>query len=113
MVPYRDNGAVRAGEQLYNKVHASLRSVVERAFGRWKHRFQRLDDLDVHDEADATRIILALAVLHNYCERDGDVWDDPPPPARRPARALDAGDLENVMVAADEHAVREKLVMLM
>lgn len=42
LTPFCDNGHLSSIQRLYNKVHSSIRSTVERAFGLLKGRFPRL-----------------------------------------------------------------------
>ena len=60
----------------FNKELSSARVSVECAFGvlkgRWRILQKRLDS----DISFTNRIIMACAVLHNFCINSGDIWDE-------------------------------------
>ncbi|KAK9720228.1 DDE superfamily endonuclease [Popillia japonica] len=66
MTPFRDNGHLTREEINYNMKLSSVRSVIERAYGRLKGKFRRLKYLDVASAEFGTQIIAAACVLHNY-----------------------------------------------
>ncbi|XP_019087964.1 PREDICTED: putative nuclease HARBI1 [Camelina sativa] len=61
-----DAGAPRNKKELYNRWHASLRSVIERTFGVWKKKWTILDNLPRYDVKTQNRIVHATMVLHNF-----------------------------------------------
>ncbi|XP_034934876.1 putative nuclease HARBI1 [Chelonus insularis] len=65
LTPFRDNGLLSAANINYNIKHASIRSVIERAFGRLKGKF-RLFYLDVKSVPMATSIVGASCMLYNF-----------------------------------------------
>ncbi|KAE8189196.1 hypothetical protein CF328_g6358 [Tilletia controversa] len=56
----------RNAHELYNKKHASLRSVVERIFGVVQERFKILVSGCDYDLATQAKVFPALAVVHNF-----------------------------------------------
>lgn len=66
LTPYRDNGHLLDSQKKYNKVHASSRAYIKRAFGRLKGKFRRLKYLDLHKTEISTVIVAAACVLHNF-----------------------------------------------
>nr|CAH7758360.1 unnamed protein product [Callosobruchus chinensis] len=66
MTPFRDNGHLTERQSLYNRKLSSIRSVIERAFGRLRGKLRRLKYLDVCDAETGTQIIAAACVLHNF-----------------------------------------------
>ena len=61
-----DDGPPRNKKELFNKWHASLRSVIERTFGVWKKKWRILDNLPRYDVKTQNRIVHATMVLHNF-----------------------------------------------
>jgi len=59
-------------QKLYNLIHAKTRVVVEHAFGRLKQRWRLLKYMDITDLKLVHKLIVAAAILHNYCERRND-----------------------------------------
>lgn len=74
--PFRDDGSLTRRQRTYNRVHSSIRSIVERGIGRLKGQFQSLQFLDVRCTNKAKRIIATCCVLHNFAIRKKDVTDD-------------------------------------
>lgn len=66
LTPYRDNGHLNNVQNNYNYRMTSIRSVIERAFGRLKGKFRRLEYLDIGDPHFGSKIIGAACVLHNF-----------------------------------------------
>lgn len=52
-------------EQIFNRVHARTRNIVERAFGMWKRRFPCLRRGLGNKLSTVSNIIVACAVLYN------------------------------------------------
>lgn len=52
--------------QLFNAVHASLRNVIERAFGTLKERWRILKEVPHYPRNKQGQIIFACFGLHNY-----------------------------------------------
>ena len=67
LVPFRDDGRLTPDQVNYNKVHASIRSTVERAFGLLKGRFTRLRYINQRNNATIVHTIVTACVLHNLC----------------------------------------------
>ena len=74
--PFRDDGSLTRRQRNFNRVHSSIRSVVERGIGRLKGRFRCLQFLDVKMPEKAKRIIATCCVLHNFAIRNKDVTED-------------------------------------
>ncbi|XP_028112454.1 uncharacterized protein LOC114310611 [Camellia sinensis] len=57
--------------ELFNKVHASLRSVVERNFSAWKNRWEFIQNIPRYDFANVqVQLVGASTALHNYIHRN-------------------------------------------
>ncbi|CAG5037358.1 unnamed protein product [Parnassius apollo] len=78
LTPFRDNGHLSDQETRYNVVHASCRSIIERAFGLLKVKFRRLYHLDVQSVTMANVMIAASCTLHNFNLMRGqaNIWDN-------------------------------------
>ncbi|KAI4462979.1 hypothetical protein MML48_4g00000652 [Holotrichia oblita] len=78
MTPFRDNGHLTAEELNYNFKLSSIRSVIERSFGRLKGKFRRLKYLDVDSPEFASHMIAAACVIHNFIRlnNENDVEDN-------------------------------------
>lgn len=50
--------------------------MVECAFGILKSRWRIIDAIEERNIADVSKIIVACAVLHNFCILAGDEWDE-------------------------------------
>ncbi len=74
--PFRDDGSLTRRQRNFNRVHSSIRSVVERGIGRLKGRFRCLQFLDVKTPAKAKHVIAMCCVLHNFAIRKKDVTED-------------------------------------
>ncbi len=74
--PFRDDGSLTRRQRMYNRVHSSIRSVVEHGIGRLKGRFRSLQFLDVKSPEKAKKIIATCCVLHNFAIRNKDLIDD-------------------------------------
>ncbi|XP_066588108.1 putative nuclease HARBI1 [Prorops nasuta] len=66
MTPFKDNGNLSAPQINYNIKHASLHSIIERAYGLLKGKWRRLKYLDVRSIDMANHVIAAACVLHNF-----------------------------------------------
>ena len=73
--PYPE-GTRDPAEIRFNKELSSARVVVECAFGILKSRWRILDVIEERDIAFVSKIIIACAVLHNFCILAGDEWED-------------------------------------
>ncbi|XP_071948714.1 uncharacterized protein [Antedon mediterranea] len=76
LVPFRDDGHLTPAQRRYNKTHASIRSVVERAFGLLKGRFVRLRYIDQRHIRTIVTTILSACVLHNICILNNDEFQE-------------------------------------
>jgi len=59
MTPFKDTGHLTVAQLRYNTKLSSIRSVIERAFGRLKGKFRRLKYLDIKDIDLGKKIIAA------------------------------------------------------
>ncbi|GMP61953.1 hypothetical protein CsSME_00024231 [Camellia sinensis var. sinensis] len=65
------NRMANTPRELFNKVHSSLRSVVERTFGAWKRRWGFIRDMPRYDFANVqVQLVGASMALHNYIRRN-------------------------------------------
>lgn len=78
LTPFRDNGHLTEDQIRYNVKLSTVRSIIERTFGRLKGKFWRLKYLDIADPEFGTALIIAAAcVLHNFSLiYDNDVNND-------------------------------------
>lgn len=60
----------------FNKELPSARVVVESTFGILKSCWRILDVIEERDIAFVSKIIIACAVLHNFCILAGGEWED-------------------------------------
>ncbi|XP_020874356.1 putative nuclease HARBI1 [Arabidopsis lyrata subsp. lyrata] len=56
----------RNKQELFNRCHASLRSVIERTFGVWKKKWRILSDFPRYDIDVKKRVVMATMGLHNF-----------------------------------------------
>ncbi|XP_066600049.1 putative nuclease HARBI1 [Prorops nasuta] len=79
LTPFRDSGNLAPQQIKYNVKHASIRSVIERAYGLLKGKWRRLKCLDVNSISMANNIVAAACVLHNFLiiYKQIDVLTDP------------------------------------
>jgi hypothetical protein len=63
-------------EELFNLRHASLRNVVERAFGIVKKRFSVLQNMGSFDLQIQNQIVYCCCMIHNYIRRNQGYEDD-------------------------------------
>lgn len=72
MVPFRQNAIINdPDKKRYNKCLSSTRSIVERAFGSWKNKFQCLKGLRVELQT-AILVMTACAALWNFTLAEGE-----------------------------------------
>ncbi|CAF4891055.1 unnamed protein product [Pieris macdunnoughi] len=72
LTPFKDNGHLSPQQIRYNVKHASIRSIIERAFGLLKGKFRRLRYLDVKSVDMGIVVISAACTLHNFLLSRGD-----------------------------------------
>lgn len=65
MTPFQDNGHLNQRQVNYNRKLSSVRSVIERAFGRLKGKFRKLNLLEQTDLHLINHTISASCVIHN------------------------------------------------
>lgn len=74
--PFRDDGSLTRRQCTYNRVHSSIRSVVEHGIGHLKGRFRSLQFVYVKSPEKAKKIIATCCVLHNFAIHKKDVTDN-------------------------------------
>lgn len=62
---FEDRG-LEGENELFNSMHASLRNVIERAFGTLKERWRILKEVPHYPRMKQSQIILACFGLHNF-----------------------------------------------
>ncbi|XP_047518829.1 putative nuclease HARBI1 isoform X2 [Pieris napi] len=72
LTPFKDNGHLSPQQIRYNVKHASIRSIIERAFGLLKGKFRRLRYLDVKSVDMGIVVISVACTLHNFLLSRGD-----------------------------------------
>jgi len=65
LTPYKGS-FLQEHQAIYNKVHASTRNVIERAFGVMKSRFLRLTEKIHLITEEISRLVMAICALHNF-----------------------------------------------
>ena len=75
ITPYTHRAELNARETLRNKIHSSVRMMVERSFGILKKRWQILKFVESTDLSKIKHIVLACVILHNICIRERDELD--------------------------------------
>lgn len=81
---FRNRGA-ETTEENFNYHHASIRNVVERAFGVLKGRWHILKEIPFYGRAKQPKIVIACCALHNYLVELGLARQPNPPMSRPPA----------------------------
>ncbi|CAI2190083.1 3462_t:CDS:2 [Funneliformis geosporum] len=72
--PFSNFDILTHRERKFNKIHSSMRMVVEQAFGLLKGRWRiLLKEVNCTDLERITRIIHACCILHNICINNGDL----------------------------------------
>lgn len=56
----------RNSKEMFNRWHASLRSVIERTFGVWKKKWRVLNEFPRYDISTQRNVIFATMGLHNF-----------------------------------------------
>lgn len=74
LVPYRDNGHLSTEEKRFNYYLSSTRVLIEQSFGVLRQKFRILNQIDVSTIKDASKIVMACTILHNFIiKHDGDL----------------------------------------
>ena len=66
MSQFNSGPAPRNKQELFNRYHASLRSVIERTFGVWKKKWRILSDFPRYNVHVQKRVVMATMGLHNF-----------------------------------------------
>ncbi|XP_034932828.1 uncharacterized protein [Populus alba] len=66
---FRRRGQPQSWEELFNRVHSSLRCVIKRTFGVWKKRWRILQTMPEFPYKSHVKIVVASMALHNYIRR--------------------------------------------
>ncbi|XP_061961541.1 protein ALP1-like [Populus nigra] len=66
---FHRRGQPRSREELFNRVHSSLRCVIECTFGVWKKRWRILQTMPEFPYKSQVKIVVASMALHNYIRR--------------------------------------------
>ncbi|KAL1217881.1 Protein ALP1-like [Cardamine amara subsp. amara] len=66
LTQFQDGSPPRDEEELFNRWHSSLRSVIERTFGVWKKKWRILSEFPRYNVETQNKLILATAGLHNF-----------------------------------------------
>ena len=109
----------RNQEELFNFRHSSLRNAVERCFGLFKRRWRIFDRPHEFSIKTQVKLVLALAGVHNFINRESGVADDldklkPYESERREAFLRDLENMENLGVVGPEMSeFRDKLAQSM
>ncbi|XP_062028918.1 uncharacterized protein LOC133744908 [Rosa rugosa] len=69
---FRRCGGPTGPKEVFNYVHSSLRSVIERTFGVWKKKWKILRDMPNYPFDKQVKIIIATMALHNYIRRHAE-----------------------------------------
>ncbi len=108
--PFRDDGSLTCRQRNYNRVHSSIRSVVERGIGRLKGRFRCLHFLDIKSPEKAQKIIATYCVLHNFAIRRNDITNEEADDDNDGCNTQDDADIEFGL--DDEGVDKRQAVML-
>lgn len=71
--PYSDNGRLTDAQRHFNFKLSQTRMAVEMAFGRLKQRWRCLQHRNEHSIKGVCRVVLTCVLLHNFCERAGEI----------------------------------------
>jgi hypothetical protein len=74
MTPYRCTES--ALHRQFNSIHSSARVRIEHCFGLLKMRWAFLREIRTRDMHLTTRMIECAFILHNFCQRRSDPWEE-------------------------------------
>ena len=97
LTPYRDNGHLTEAQRKFNKVHASARAYIERAFGRLKGKFRRLKYLELHKTENISQVVSAACVLHNFILLNEFIYNPRPVNEEMPLNLQNLGGNANII----------------
>ena len=107
--PFRDNGHLTPQQSRYNKKLSSTRMSIERAFGRLKCKFRRLQKLDMARVDLMTNVITTACVLHNLSINEETMEMEEPELENDVAANNDDG--EEIADLADGDAKRRRIML--
>ncbi|KAL5769499.1 hypothetical protein ACOSP7_013653 [Xanthoceras sorbifolium] len=64
------SGQPSGSREMFNYIHLSLRSVIERCFGVWKARWRILQNMPNYKFDKQVAIVTASMALHNFIRRE-------------------------------------------
>ena len=106
--PFRGNGHLTPPQSRYNKKLSSTRMSIERAFGRLKCKFRRLQKVDMARVDLMTNVITTACVLHNLSINEEAMEMEEPELENDVAANNDDG--EEIADLADGDAKRRRLM---
>ena len=66
---FRCHGQPRNQQEVFNRVHSSLRNVIEYSFGVWKQRWRILQNMFAYPYKTQVEIVVTSMTLYNYIRR--------------------------------------------
>ena len=66
---FHHRGQLRSREELFNRVHSSVQSVIERTFGVWKKRWRISQNMLMFLYKTQVHIVVVSMAFHNYIRR--------------------------------------------
>ena len=73
---FQHRGQSSGREEVFNRAHSSLRSVIERTFGVWKQRWKILQSMPPYQYKTQVQIVFASMTLHYFIRRRSQYDDD-------------------------------------
>ena len=75
-LPFSTHGNLLRQEKKFNEKFSVMRAVVERAFGMLKGRWRILAKKNQQHYKSVSRTVTAACVLHNFCQMQGESYDE-------------------------------------
>ena len=66
---FHHRGQLRSREELFKRVHSSIRSLIERTFGVWKKRWRISQNMPVFLYKTQVQNVVVSMAFHNYIKR--------------------------------------------
>ncbi|KAL5846148.1 hypothetical protein ACOSQ3_009672 [Xanthoceras sorbifolium] len=73
---FRMSGQPTGSREMFNYIHSSLKSVIERCFGVWKARWRILQNMPNYKFDKQVAIVTASMALHNFIRRESIADDE-------------------------------------